>query len=435
MRKICKKSTRWGAFCLAIALLLPCVSCAKVREGSESAPNGQRLTVETVPLQYTAETTARVTQQAVDLMARFTLLYEGLLLNEAERQELAEAVQVTYLPTLAAIPVREHELDKLLALAERLHDTLEQGELTSRKQLLAMTEFYLDAAGVLDVRRTGVVGYRAMEFYLNAKIAQYEKFGDKFPWHAESAAFYRAQKELLTQDLGEEVFASAAGVAVFVGSLLAAMTSNGIEGWNEAIFSKGDLLLLLRRQSDVLTATKITPEQWSLLTGLFTPFFELFDSPLMRSELEALNETKYFEQLATLLPDMFELYSKCVATLSTEDLAQLQQTDAAGRAAVICRIVTRHETPLAALLERFSKLGQSHSTAEQNAIQGARQWEACEAFLAQHTACGSADVLAAIRRCGTEGSPAAADDLNRKIKGYFSGLAPYLTFVLTTEMA
>lgn len=431
-----KNATRFGAFWLCVAMLVSFLtSCGRQETQAPTYLQNHRLNIETVEVKYTDAFFVEVPDRIAALTARGLLFFEGLLLTDAEKSYVADTVRNRYLVILQEIPITEQELSEILTLGENALTALEQGEI-SQSTLLTVLDSYQELVRILDAERAGHFVYEVEHIYIKEKIAyldhRYETYG--YPWYLEDADRCRAQLTALETQLGRETFAKAAGIVLFGGSLCTALLKEQTQQSSEGLLSAGDLLALLQRQSATFAAASITPEQWQLMAALFAPLLRTNTQPL-GGELEALREAAYFERIAALLPQTFDFYDACVASLSVEDLQALQQkNDTVMQISTLCRVISQNETAFVALLQRFAAQGATDNATEQAAIRKAGLWNEYEAFLAAHPVCDAEALAAAVAACADTPCEESVKQLKLKTMGYLCGVAPCLCYVLAASM-
>lgn len=426
MKKIKYMSSAVAGLLLCVMLLSSCALFPKKEESPYI--EGQRLSVETVEIEYTDSEMAEIVLRLTNIAGRLAFLRDGLVLTEKEKSELGENINdiIEEVTEYSGIGY---------GVALKLLDSVEKRLSDDEEELSAslLSELYLLCIGGLGRERGAKLIYSASVACLDRRSRifreRYEKYG--YQWYLDDAERYAELSSEIREEIGYERLADAMGVFFFSTSLLSGMPAVNNEGG--FVLDNAELLLLLDRQASYLADNTLTNEQWQTV---FEVYFELYfaesDAPrdfdeVEREEYLALrNNREYAPLLGGIMPYVTNLYVAFVNRLSGERLGRLMSSDRSVARLEFLNTLYLCKNEFLPLAARFSSL-RFDSEHEKNALIRADVYEDYLIYEKYRKATSGADLYNAIGNY-LRGSYSKAQ-LDGVFENYMFSSAPYYTYV------
>ena len=426
------KNIKFMAVCslvLGAAMLLSSCSMFFAENKVPEYIEGQRLELEERNVEYTPEQISVIIADLTKVAKALKYRRDGILLGEDDVSEMALKIEKDIVPALKESGV---SYEKLISLTERTLMLIDNDETVFNFDLY--NKLYLICMDKLGREKSGKLIYLSALMYLEDQAdlceKRYNEYG--YEWYLSDAEKYRTLAKDMKEVLGEYEFTDAVSIAFFAVSTL---SGTPIVSVNESSFylDSSEMLVLLKKQADMINEHKMSSEQWSVVTRFA---FEVCYSyaepcedwkPAQKEMITALKSCpEYATAVGKMMPKVSALYVAMINRLNEGSIALIMSNSSSGSDYELIRLMSLCEKEFVAMVKEFERYGGFNSQYELEAIENAGAKEDFQKYSKYRKKVTSGQLFDALKQCAH--GKIDQTEFRKVYENFMYTNAPYMTY-------
>lgn len=388
---------------LAVLLLASLCGCKKTQPEEENQIDSDIIITEDPKV--TTETMADTEKIIYDLLEHYTKTNVSSNITENTENKLRDlSAQLT--EVVASTITSDLKCARFNAILTENGISLIDDLKSPTGDLQSLRKLYSEISTLMGAEGFGLLAYNitlfTYDYNYQETMRKYEKYG--YTYLLEDAELIKANKEIMTGEIGEENFTSFVS-SVFVFSEL--LLGEGFEAEGLSAFTDSEILIMISRLD---LSLEISDAGWTFLLSSVSPYL---NSGAVKSLATAMEKNGDMESLASVMNDFMALICSVQASLDTEDIALLRSGDGA---AALNRIFSKFDEIQWA---RFDKICSISLALEQY-----------DSIMLEYYGQMYADHLDSLEVVSLEMLRASvgSDKFYESLKGYLAGVMPAIPF-------
>lgn len=417
---------------IGFSLMMSFSSCSHLiaKEREAAYLEGQRLEVEQVDVEYTAEQFAEITERLTRLV-NASMIGLGALPSDGDNtSEIKSRIENTVMPSIIDADISYADM---LSLTEDALKVLDNGE--AAFDLEICNKLYLMCMSRLGREKSGHLIYRYTIMYLEHMADIFEKryaqYG--YDWYLDDAGKYRKLASDISDTLGELEFTDAMSIAFFTVSAISGTPLVG-EGSDDMLHLDSDeMLVLLKKQAAMIADHKMSEAQWVVVTSLLYEICFTATEPrddwkdAQKAEWNALKSCpEYFERLGKIMPRVSELYVAAVSKMDKNSITVIMSNSADAASFEILRLFSLCEKEFLSVAKAFELSGKFESLYELEAMDEAGATEDFTKYSKYRKSVNSGQLFDSLKQCAF--GQIEVKEFRRVYENYMFSNAPYITY-------